>query len=49
MNPNEAELSEKLFRTKYDQLVKQERHLAHHLVAGTPIAGNVLQDLSLSR
>ena len=46
MNQAEVELSEKLFRTKYDKLGKQERHVAHHLTARTPIAQNVIQDFS---
>jgi uncharacterized membrane protein len=46
MNQKEIELSEKLFRTKYEHLGKQEKHVAHHLVERTPIAKNVIQDLS---
>lgn len=46
MNPNEVKLSERLFRTKYEQLGKQERHVAHHLAARTHIARNVAEDLS---
>jgi uncharacterized membrane protein len=46
MNRKEAEISEKLFRTKYDQLTKQEKHVAHHLAARTHIARNVAQDYS---
>jgi len=46
MNQKEVEISEKFFRTKYDQLGKQERHVAHHLAARTHIARNVSQDIS---
>lgn len=46
MNQQEVELSEKLFRTKYAQLGEQEKHVAHHLAARTPIARNVAQDSS---
>jgi uncharacterized membrane protein len=46
MNQKEVELSEKLFRTKYEQLGKQEQHVAHHLAERTHIARNVSQDLS---
>jgi len=46
MKHTEAELSEKLFRRKYEQLGKQERHVAHHLAARTPIAKNVSRDFS---
>jgi uncharacterized membrane protein len=45
MNKKEVELSEKIFRTKYDQLGKQEKHVAHHLAERTHIARNVTQDL----
>jgi uncharacterized membrane protein len=46
MNQKEIELSEKLFRLKYDQLGTQEKHVAHHLAERTHIARNVTQDLS---
>ena len=46
MNQNEVELSEKLFRTKYEQLGKQEKHVAHHLAQRTHITRNVAQDLT---
>jgi len=46
MNQKEIELSEKLFRMKYEQLGKQEQHVAHHLAAGTHISRNVHHDLS---
>jgi uncharacterized membrane protein len=46
MNQKEVELSERLFRRKYEQLGKQEKHVAHHLSERTHIARNVAQDLS---
>jgi len=46
MNQKEVELSEKLFRKKYEQLGEQEKHVAHHLAARTLIARNVAQDSS---
>jgi uncharacterized membrane protein len=41
MNRKEAEVSEKLFRMKYDLLGKQERHVAHHIAERTHIAKNM--------
>ena len=46
MHEKEVEISEKLFRAKYEQLGKQEKHVAHHLAERTHIARNVAQDLS---
>lgn len=46
MNHNAAQISEKLFRKKYEQLGKQEQHVAHHLAERTHISRNVAQDLS---
>ena len=46
MKQKEVELSERLFRTKYDHLGKQERHVAHHLAERTHIARNVAQDFT---
>jgi uncharacterized membrane protein len=46
MNKREVEISEKLFRKKYEQLGKQEKHVAHHLAERTPITRNVDQDLT---
>ena len=46
MKQKEVEISEKLFRAKYEQLGKQEKHVAHHLAERTHIARNVAQDLS---
>jgi uncharacterized membrane protein len=46
MNQKVDEISEKHFRVKYEQLSKQEKHVAHHLAEKTPIARNVAQDIS---
>lgn len=46
MKANEVELSEKRLQAKYALLGKQEKHVAHHLAARTPIARNVAQDSS---
>lgn len=46
MNQKEVEISEMLFRTKYDQLGKEEKHVAHHLAERTHISRNVVQDFS---
>jgi uncharacterized membrane protein len=46
MNQKEVEISEKLFRTKYEQLGKQQKHVAHHLAERTPITRNVALDFS---
>jgi len=35
MNRKEVEISEKLFRTKYELLGAQEKHVAHHLAERT--------------
>ena len=44
MNQKEVEISERLFRIKYEQLGNQEKHVAHHLAERTHIARNVSQD-----
>jgi len=46
MIQDEVELSEKIFRTKYEQLGKQQKHVAHHLAARTPIAKNIAQSIN---
>jgi uncharacterized membrane protein len=38
--------AERLFRSKYEELTEIERHVAHHITERTPIAKNVVQDLS---
>jgi uncharacterized membrane protein len=39
--------AEKLFRSKYEKLTEQEKHVAHHITERTPISTNVFQDLSI--
>jgi len=46
MIQDEVELSEKIFRTEYEQLGKQQKHVAHHLAARTPIAKNIAQSFN---
>jgi len=46
MKQDEVELSEKLFRRKYEELGRQEKHVAHHLAERTHIARNVADELS---
>jgi uncharacterized membrane protein len=38
--------AEKLFRSKYEKLTEQQKHVAHHITDRTPISTNVFQDLS---
>ncbi|PKN52518.1 MAG: cyclic nucleotide-binding protein [Deltaproteobacteria bacterium HGW-Deltaproteobacteria-13] len=38
--------AEKLFSSKYEELTKQEKHVAHHITERTPISTNIIQDLS---
>jgi uncharacterized membrane protein len=46
MNQKVEEISEKLLRTKYEQLGEREKKVAHHLAERTHIARNVAQDFS---
>jgi uncharacterized membrane protein len=46
MNKKEVEISEKLFRKKYESLGTQEKHVAHHLAQRTHIARNIAKDVS---
>ncbi len=46
MNQKEIDISEKLFRKKYESLGKQEKHVAHHLAQRTHITRNVAKDVS---
>src|SRR4030043_396087 len=46
MNQKLDEISEKHFRTKYEQLGEREKKVAHHLAERTHIARNVAQDFS---
>jgi uncharacterized membrane protein len=38
--------AEKLFSSKFEELTKQEKHVAHHITERTPISTNVVQDYS---
>lgn len=38
--------AEKLFRSKYEKLTEQEKHVVHHITERTPISTNIVQDLS---
>jgi len=44
MTLKETDISERFFRKKFDQLGKQEQHVAHHLAERTHIARNVAHD-----
>jgi uncharacterized membrane protein len=46
MNQKVDEISEKLFRTKYEQLGEQEKKVAHHLAERIHISRNVVKDFS---
>jgi uncharacterized membrane protein len=46
MKFNETEISERFFRKKFNQLGKQEQHVAHHLAERTHIARNVDHDVT---
>lgn len=46
MNLKETDISERFFRKRFDQLGKQEQHVAHHLAERTHIARNVAHDVT---
>jgi uncharacterized membrane protein len=46
MNQKEGEISEKLFRTKYEHLGEREKKVAHHLAERTHISRNIVKDYS---
>ena len=46
MDQKAKEISEKLFRRKYEQLNEQEKKLADRLAERTPISRNVAKDFS---
>lgn len=46
MNQKAREISERLFRTKYEQLGEREKKVAHHLAERIHISRNVAQDFS---
>lgn len=45
-NKKVRDTAEKLFRSKYEELTKQEKHVAHHITERTPISTNIIQDIS---
>ena len=46
MNQKVNEISEKLFRTKYERLGEREKKVAHHLAERIHISRNVVKDFS---
>jgi uncharacterized membrane protein len=46
MNQKASEISEKLFRTKYEYLGEREKKVAHHLAERIHISRNVIKDFS---
>lgn len=38
--------AEKIFKSKYDELTKQEKHVAHPITERTPISTNISKDIS---
>ncbi len=46
MDKKVRDTAEKLFRSEYEKLTKQEKHVAHHITKRTPISTNIVQDLS---
>jgi uncharacterized membrane protein len=46
MNNKIRDTAEKLFKSEYEKLSKQEQHVAHHIIERTPISENVVQDYS---
>lgn len=46
MEKKVRDTAEKLFNSEYEKLTEQERHVAHHITARTPISTNIAQDYS---
>jgi uncharacterized membrane protein len=46
MDNKVRETAKKLFRSEYEKLTAQEKHVAHHITERTPISTNIVQDLS---
>jgi uncharacterized membrane protein len=46
MEKKVRETAEKLFKSEYDKLTRQEKHVAHHITEKTPISTNIVQDYS---
>jgi hypothetical protein len=46
MDQKVHDTAERLFRSKYEKLTEQEKHVAHHITERTPISTNIVQDFS---
>lgn len=46
MDNKVRDTAEKLFSAEYEKLTKQQKHVAHHITERTPIATNIVKDLS---
>jgi len=46
MNEKVRNAAEKIFKTEYEKLSKQEKHVARHITERTPISENIIQDYS---
>ena len=46
MNNKVRDTAQKLFKSEYEKLTAQEKHVAHHITERTPISENVIQDYS---
>jgi uncharacterized membrane protein len=46
MDQKVHDTAERLFRSKYETLTEQERHVAHHITERTPISTNIVQNYS---
>lgn len=44
-NKKVHDVAEKLFSSKYEELNKHEKHVAHHITERTPISTNVVEDI----
>ena len=46
MDNKVRDTAEKIFKSEYEKLSKQEKHVAHHITERTPISENVIKDYS---
>jgi uncharacterized membrane protein len=46
MNNKVRDTAEKIFKSEYEKLSKQEKHVAHHITEKTPISTNIIKDYS---
>jgi uncharacterized membrane protein len=46
MDKKVRDTAQKLFKSEYEKLTAQEKHVAHHITERTPISENVIQDYS---